>query len=88
MVPVRKLFQYSPVSNSASLSLCVCVCVCTHIHVCKPEHNFGGVGRWVLKRFLMEFSSHLGKKLLLPGLLDVMLLELDRTHRKMIAEFA
>ena len=39
-------------------------------------------GRWALKRLLMEFVSHLGKKLLLHGLLDVMLYELDiKTYR-------
>ena len=27
-------------------------------------------GRWALKRLLIEFVRHLGKKLLLPGLLD------------------
>ncbi|CAO2637477.1 hypothetical protein LEMLEM_LOCUS24000, partial [Lemmus lemmus] len=26
--------------------------------------------RWALKKLLMELLSHLGKKLLLPGLLD------------------
>ena len=30
----------------------------------------------------MEFTSHLGKKLFLPGLLDVMLYELDIQHLK------
>ena len=34
-------------------------------------------GRWALKRSLMEFASHLGKRLLLPGLLDVLLYKLD-----------
>ena len=34
-------------------------------------------GRWVLKRFLMEFASNLDKKLHLPRLFDVMLYELD-----------
>ena len=34
-------------------------------------------GRWTLKRLLMEFVSHLGKKLLLPELLDAMLYELN-----------
>ena len=34
-------------------------------------------GRWASERLLMEFVIHLGKKLLLPGLLDVMLYKLD-----------
>ena len=48
-------------------------------------------GRWTSKKLFMEFVSHLGKKLLLPGLLDAMLYELDmqdRTHREMTAELA
>ncbi|CAO2637977.1 hypothetical protein LEMLEM_LOCUS24248 [Lemmus lemmus] len=44
-------------------------------------------GRWALKRIFMELVSHLGKKLLLPGLLDVMLYELDMEDpQKMTAE--
>ena len=37
----------------------------------------------------MEFASHLGKKLLFPEVLDVMLYEVDmQNHRKMTAEVA
>ena len=37
----------------------------------------------------MEFASHLGKKMLLPGLLDVMLYKLDmQDPQKMTAEVA
>ena len=36
----------------------------------------------------MEFASHLSKKLLLPGLLDVMLYELDMQSPQMTMELA
>ena len=38
-------------------------------HVCSWQHQSTSRGRWALKRLLMELVSHLGKKLLLPGLL-------------------
>ena len=45
--------------------------------------------RWASKKLLKEFVGHLGKKLLLPELFDVMLYELTcRTHREMTAKFA
>ena len=39
-----------------------------HIYSWQPEAT--SRGWWALKRLLMELDSHLGKKLLLPGLLD------------------
>ena len=44
-------------------------------HVCSWQHQSSSRGRWALKRLLMEFDSHLGKKLLLPRLLH-------RLHRE------
>ena len=43
-----------------------------------------------MKRLLMELVCHLGKNLLLPGLLDVMLYELDLQdpQKKMTVEVA
>ncbi|CAO2597556.1 hypothetical protein LEMLEM_LOCUS9054, partial [Lemmus lemmus] len=41
-------------------------------HVCYWQHYSTSRGRWASKRILMEFVSHLGKKLLLPGLLNWM----------------
>ena len=38
-------------------------------HVCSWQHQSTSRGRWASKKLLMEFDSHLGKKLLLPGLL-------------------
>ncbi|CAO2631756.1 hypothetical protein LEMLEM_LOCUS21456, partial [Lemmus lemmus] len=38
-------------------------------HVCSWQHQSTSRGRWASKRLLMELVSHLGKKLLLPGLL-------------------
>ena len=39
------------------------------------QHQATSKGWWALKWLLMEFASHLGKKLFLPGLLDAMLYE-------------
>ena len=38
-------------------------------HVCSWKHQSTSKGRWASKRLLIEFDSHLGKKLLLPWLL-------------------
>ena len=38
-------------------------------HVCSWQHQSTSRGRWSSKRLLIELVSHLGKKLLLPGLL-------------------
>ena len=38
-------------------------------HVCSWQHQSTSRGRWALKRLLMKFDSHLGKKLLSPGLI-------------------
>ena len=46
-------------------------------HICSWQHQSTSRGRWAVKNLLMEFVSHLGKKLLLPGLLDVVLYEMD-----------
>ena len=39
-------------------------------HICSWQQQSTSRGRWASKSLLMEFASHLGKKLLLPGLLD------------------
>ena len=46
-------------------------------YICFWQHQSTSRGRWALKRLLMEVVSHLGKKLLLPGLFDIMLYKLD-----------
>ncbi|KAM7327717.1 hypothetical protein ACRRTK_014084 [Alexandromys fortis] len=38
-------------------------------HIYSWQHQSTSRRRWASKRHLMEFDSHLGKKLLLPGLL-------------------
>ena len=46
-------------------------------HICSWEHQLLQEKNWALMRLLKDLVSHLGKKLLLPGLLDVMLCERD-----------
>ena len=46
-------------------------------HMCSWQYQSTSRERWASKRLLMELVSHLGKKLLLPRLLDVILYELD-----------
>ena len=46
----------------------------THLFLAAPITSRG---RWAPKKLLMEFTRHLGKKLLLPGLLDALLYEMD-----------
>ncbi|CAO2636433.1 hypothetical protein LEMLEM_LOCUS23531 [Lemmus lemmus] len=53
-------------------------------HACSWQHQSTSRGRWASKRILMEFVSHLGKKLLLPGLLNWT----QRTHRERTAKLA
>ena len=48
----------------------------TMTHSCSWPYQSNSRGRWALKRFLMEFDDHLGKKLLFSELLDVRLYEL------------
>ena len=38
-------------------------------HLCSWQHQSTSRRRWALKRLLMVFARHLGKKLLLPGLM-------------------
>ncbi|CAO2591440.1 hypothetical protein LEMLEM_LOCUS6308 [Lemmus lemmus] len=39
-------------------------------YICSWQYQSTSRGRWASKRLLMKFVSHLGKKLLLPGLLN------------------
>ena len=48
-------------------------------HICSWQYQSTSRGRWASKRLLMEFDSHLGKKLLLPGLLHK--LDTENPHR-------
>ncbi|CAO2634166.1 hypothetical protein LEMLEM_LOCUS22565, partial [Lemmus lemmus] len=50
-------------------------------HICIWQHQSTSRGRWASKRLLMDFVSHLGKKLPLPGLLNWT----SRDHREMTA---
>ncbi|CAO2625167.1 hypothetical protein LEMLEM_LOCUS18736 [Lemmus lemmus] len=52
--------------------------------VCSWQHQSTSRGRWTSKRLLMELVGYLGKKLLLPGLLNWT----QRTHRGRTAELA
>ena len=46
-------------------------------HICSWQHQYTSKGWWTSKSLLMEFASHLSKKLLLSELLDGMLDKLD-----------
>ncbi|CAO2589251.1 hypothetical protein LEMLEM_LOCUS5324, partial [Lemmus lemmus] len=52
--------------------------------ICSWQHQATSRGRWASKRLLMELVSHLGKKLLLPGLLNWT----QRTRRERTAELS
>ena len=45
-------------------------CFMTVRHICSQQHQTTSRGKWASKWLLMKLASHLGKKLLLPRLLD------------------
>ena len=48
-------------------------------HICSLQHQATSRGRWALMRILMESVTHLGKKLFLPGLLELDMQNLQRS---------